>query len=106
MNADHQKDLEEMDTMAGSGVLQKGLKKSKTGRGAGGASGMGLGGLSSNWGGGYAGKDFVMGGLNMGDKGKGGAHAAFDSQNFGALGGTKKNKGALGDSGFFGSSFG
>ncbi len=47
-----------------------------------------------------------MGGLSINEKGKGGANAAFDSQNFGAIGGTKKNKAGLSDLDFFGSTFG
>jgi hypothetical protein len=33
VDADHQKDLEEKETMAAGGLAQKGLKKQKAGRG-------------------------------------------------------------------------
>lgn len=77
VDADHQKDLEEKETMAAGGLTQKGLKKQKTGRSGGGAvsgntSSMafsGIGNIGSNWGGAYSGKDYGMGGFNMGEKG-------------------------------------
>lgn len=74
VNADHQKDLEEMETMAVGGITQKGLKKQKTGRGSTNVSGLGLGGIGnmgSNWGGPYSTKEFGLGGFGMADKGKG-----------------------------------
>jgi hypothetical protein len=76
VDADHQKDLEEKETMAAGGLTQKGLKKQKTGRSGGAASGNtssmafgGIGNIGSNWGGAYSGKDYGMGGFNMGEKG-------------------------------------
>ena len=83
VNADHQKDLEEMETMAAGGITQKGTKKPKAGRGSTNVSGMGLGGIGSigsNWGGPYSGKEYGMGGLSIADKGKGDLSLApFDS---------------------------
>ena len=76
VDADHQKDLEEKETMAAGGLTQKGIKKPKTGRGVAdrttNVSGLGFGGMGNigtNWGGAYSGKDFGLGGL--GDKGGG-----------------------------------
>jgi hypothetical protein len=73
VDADHQKDIEEKETMAAGGLAQKGVKKQKVGRGASNnVSGLGfgtMGNLGSNWGGPYSGKDYVLGGLSMGDKG-------------------------------------
>ena len=76
VDADHQKDLEEKETMAAGGLTQKGVKKQKTGRSGGAASGNtsgmafgGIGNIGSNWGGAYSGKDYGMGGFNMGENG-------------------------------------
>ena len=79
VQADHQKDQEDMESMASGGMMPKGLKKQKTGRGGGITGGIGIGGMQSNWGANYTGKDFGLGGLTMADKGKGDAQAAFDS---------------------------
>jgi len=79
--------------VSGAGVGQKGLKKQKAGRAAGGASNA-MGGVGPGaWN--YSGKDFGFGALGLNEKpGRGGvldSQGAFDSSGFGALG-SKKNK--------------
>lgn len=109
VSQDHQRDQEEyMDQLvSGAGINQKGLKKQKPGRVAGGSSTIMGGGGPGGWG--YPGKDFGFGGLNLSEKaGRGGildSQGAFDSSGFGVLG-SKKNKGGAFQDSMFSSSFG